>query len=59
MKGVFKMIIIILLVFALVLFINAYRINKEIEDEEKRMMNNQRKTNKKQVHFYTTNDIED
>ena len=53
------MIIIILLVFALVLFINAYRINKEIEDEEKRMMNNQRKTNKKQVHFYTTNDIED
>lgn len=48
------MIITILLVFALVLFINAYRINKEVEDAE----DTQRKLNKKQD-FYTTNDIED
>ena len=52
------MIIIILLVFAIILFINVCRINKEICDAEHEMIKT-KKENKKQVNFYTTNDIED
>ena len=58
MKGVFKMIIIILLVFAIILFINVLRINKEIYNAEQEMIKT-KKENKKQVKFYTTNNIED
>lgn len=52
------MLIIILLVFAIILFINVLRINKEIYNAEQEMIKT-KKENKKQVKFYTTNNIED